>query len=107
MKNRPWVTGIIAVSSPMPLFCFTILWSWVWTFGIGMGLLGYDEIPQWILIFALHPLLISPALGVFGIIHGAVKAKEKCAWLGMLLSVLCLAENFLLVYAIQCIGSSY
>jgi len=104
MKNKPFITGIIAVVSPIPLFIFTILWSWIWCFGIGMGLLNYDTIPYWILFISLLPLLISPTLGLLGIIHGIIKIKEKRAWLSILLSFICLAQNFLLLLGLIYLG---
>ena len=107
MKNKPIVTGIIAVASPIPLLIFTVLWCWGWFFGIGTGLLNYDTIPQWILICSLLPLFISPAFGVLGIIHGIIKIKEKQAWIGILLSALGLIENFLLIYGMGYIGSRF
>ena len=77
MKNKPIVSGIIAIASPIPLIIFTALWCWIWAFAIGMGLFHYDNIPNWILSVALLPLFISPILGVLGIIHGIIKRKEK------------------------------
>lgn len=107
MKNRPFITGILAVASPLPVFCYTILWSWFMCFGIGMGLLQYDTIPQWILTVSLLPLCISPGLSVAGMIHGIVKRKEKLAWLGILLSVLALVQFAALVYIAGYLGSKY
>lgn len=97
MKNKPFITGIIAAVSPFPMFWFTMLWSWVWFFGIGLGMLQYDRIPDWMLIVELLPLCISPLLGLLGIVHGIIKRKTRLAWLGILLSVLCLIENVLLL----------
>lgn len=107
MKNKPIVTGIVAIASPIPLIVFTVLWYWVWFFGIGMGLLNYDTIPQWILILSLLPLLISPILCLIGAIHGIVKIKTKKAILGILLSIIGLLENFVLIYGIYYIGSRF
>ena len=107
MKNRPIVTGIIAVASPIPLIIFTIIWCWLWYFGVGMGLLNYDNVPQWILIFSLLPLFISPIIGSLGIIHGFVKIQTKKAWLGILLSVVGLLENFILIYGMYYLGSRF
>lgn len=107
MKNRPFITGIIAVVSPIPLFIFTVLWCWVWFFGIGIGLLNYDTVPQWILTVSLLPLLISPVLGFLGIVHSIAKRKTKTAWVGFLLSTLCLLENFLLFYAMYYLGRRF
>ena len=107
MKDKPIVTGIIAVASPVPLIVFTVLWSWVWFFGIVVGLLNYDAVPQWILVCSLSPLLISPAFGLLGIVHGVIKIKSERAWLGILLSVLGLIENFILIYGMCYIGSRF
>lgn len=107
MKNKPIVTGIIAVASPIPLIVFTVLWSWIWFFGIGMGLLNYDTVPEWILVFALSPLFISPFFGLLGIVHGVLNIKLKRAWLGILLSALGLIENFILIYGMCYIGSRF
>ena len=107
MKNRPIVTGIIAVASPIPLVFFTILWCWVWFFIIGIGLLNYDIVPQWILIFSLLPLLISPIICLLGIVHGLVKIQAKKAWLGILLSAMGLLENFILIYGMYYLGSRF
>ena len=107
MKNRPIVTGIIAVASPIPLVIFTVIWSWVWFFGIGMGLLNYDTVPQWTLTVSLLPLLISPIFGLLGIIHGIVKIKTRKAWLGIFLSVMGLFENFILIYGMYYLGSRF
>ena len=107
MKNRPIITGIIAVASPIPLLVFTVLWCWIWFFGIGMGLLNYDVVPQWIDIVSLFPLFISPTIGLLGIIHGIVKIQTRKAWLGILLSVMGLLENFILILGMCYIGSRF
>lgn len=107
MKSKPFVTGVLAVASPLPGFFLTMLWCWSCCFGIGMGLLNYDTIPEWLLIVSLLPLFISPLLGLLGIIHGIVKIRSKKAWLGILLSVIGLFENFILIYGIGYLGSRY
>ena len=107
MKIKPIISGIIAAISPIPLLIFTVLWFWICSFGIGMGLLQYETIPEWILIISLLPLLISPLLGISGIIHGFIKRKESLAWLGILLSISCLVENFILIYGIIYLGSRF
>lgn len=107
MKIKAFTMGIISFLSPVPMFIFTILWDWTLSFGIGMGLLGYDHIPNWILIPGLLPLLISPTLGIFSIIYGIRKRREKLAWLGILLSALCVVVNALMIYGMGYIGSRY
>ena len=107
MKNKALVLGVVSVASPVPGFIFTLLWCWTWAFGIGMGLLGYDGVADWILIVGLLPLLISPLMGLFGIVYGIVRRREKRAWLGILLSVLGVAENVLMIYGLCYIGYRY
>ena len=97
MKNSPIEAGQFAFFSPLPMFIVTILWCWVVFFGIYMGMIGLDiPIPTWVIILGVLPCLASPLLGVWGIIHGIMKRKEKQAWLGIMLSALCLVENVLL-----------
>ena len=107
MKIKPLITGIMAAISPVPLFIFTILWCWLWAFGVGIGLLGYDTVPSWILTCGLLPLTASPILGIIGVVHGCMNLKHKFAWLGIILSVIVLIENFLLVYGMYYIGSRF
>ena len=97
MKNQPLNTGILAIVSPIPLFFFTVSWGLGWCLGIGMGLLKYDQLPVWIEIVSTLPILISPVIGVLGIIHSLVKRKAKFARLGFLLSVFGVVENGLLL----------
>ena len=107
MKNRPFITGIIAAVSPIPLLIFTTLWLWFLGFGIALGLLNYPTIPDWALVCGLLPLLISPALGLTGMIHSIVKIKTKTGWLGILLSLIGLAENFILIFGMGYLGSRF
>jgi hypothetical protein len=107
MKFKPITTGLIAVASPIPLLIITSMWSLICYFGIGMSLLNYETVPLWIQMCSLLPLLISPTIGVLGIVHGCIKIKEQYAWGGILLSVLGLVENFLLIYVIYYLGSRF
>ena len=109
MKNTPVEAGRFAAFSPLPMFFATMLWCWTVVFGIYFGLLKLDvPIPEWLIcITVIPPILCSPILGILGIIHGIIKRKEKRAWLGILLSALCLIENFLLFYGMGYIGSRY
>ena len=105
MKNRPFITGIIAAASPVPLYFVSLLWGWILFFGIGMGVLGYDTVPEWMLYCMLSPLLISPAIGVVGLVHSIVKIKTRKGWLGIVLSLIGLAENAILLYGSYYLGS--
>lgn len=108
MKNTPVEAGRFAAFSPLPMFFVTVLWCWFVLFGLYMGVFGMDvPIPNWVVILGVLPYVFSPLLGLLGIIHGILKRKEKRAWLGILLSALCLIENFLLFYGMGYIGSRY
>lgn len=108
MKKIPAViTGIVAFASPLPGFFLTLIFSWTFGIGLGIGMLGLPNIPAWLMYFSLSPLLISPTLGVLGIIHGFIKIKEKWAWLGIVFSVISLIANFVLIYGLMYIGSRY
>ena len=37
-------------------------------------------------------------MGIGGIVHGIIMIKEKMSYLGIILSFVCLVENFLLIY---------
>jgi len=106
MKMKPLTLGIIAALSPVPGLVLTSFWSIIWISAIGMELLQYETIPVWIEIISFLPLLISPFLGIFGIMRGIKKRKEKLAWLGIVLSVLCLIENFVLLYYIAFVSEA-
>ena len=107
MKNKSISFGILAATSPIPLLIMTVLWFWLWSFGIGMGLLNYDTIPEWILIISMLPLLISPLLGTVGTIYGIINIREGASILGIILSIICLAENFVLIYGMYYLGSVF
>ena len=101
MKNTPVEAGRFAFFSPLPMLFASGLWSWIVVFGIYFGLLQLDvPIPEWLIgITIIPPVFCSPILGILGIVHGIIKRKEKRAWLGILLSTLCLVENALLFCA--------
>ena len=107
MKNKPLFSGIIAAAFPIPMLIFTILWDWIFVFVIGFGLLQYDDVPGWLETVALLPLTISPLLGVAGIVHGIAMIKEKLSYLGIILSAVCLVENFVLIFGIYYLGSKF
>ena len=86
MKNMPIITGIIAFVSPISLLIFSILW---------------------IDIIGLLPLLISPILGVLGVVHGIVKIKEDYSVLGIVLSAIGLLENLFLIFGMCYLGSRF
>lgn len=94
----PLVFGIIAAASPLPMYCFSILWCWFLLFDIWIGLLGLGTpTPDWFSYLELFPLAVSPMLGIFGAIFGIVRRKHPHAILGTILSVLGIVTNFVLV----------
>ena len=105
MKIKPITTGIIAAAVPLPNWIATMLF-------VEAELLivqGYYDIllPPWALNASLLSLLISPLLGIIGIIHGAVKIKQKWSRLGILLSLVCFLENFFLLYGMIYLASRF
>ena len=101
LKNTPVEAGWFAFFSPLPMYFATCLWSCGIFFGIYMGVMGLDAAPpDWLIVLAVLPYLASPLLGIWGIVHGIIKRKEKRAWLGILLSALCLVGNALLFCAL-------
>ena len=107
MKSKQLKLGAIAIISPLPMIAFTAIWCWLWFFGIGLGLLGYDSAPEWIMICSMLPLYVSPLLGVIGVIYGAIKIKEKHGFVGLILSVIGLIENFILICGIYYLGKNF
>ena len=107
MKNYSLTLGLISVLSPVPLLVFTALWCWMWVFGVGMGLLSYEIVPEWILLISVLPLSVSPLLELVGTACGIVTIRERHSLLGIVLSLLCLAENFVLIYGIYYLGSRF
>lgn len=108
MKNTPVEAGRFAAFSPLPMFFVAMGWGMFFFFYIYLGIFPAEATPPvWALVVSLLPMPLSPLLGVLGIIHGIIKGKEKRAWLGILLSVLCLVENFLLFFGLGYIGSRY
>lgn len=107
MKHKAAFWGMISFLSPIPMTIATVLWDWFLCFGIVMGLLGYERIPTWASIIGTAPLLISPAMGIGGIVYGICKRKETLAWLGILLSALGVVVNGLLLFGILYLGSRY
>lgn len=107
MKNKYLKLGAIAAISPLPMIVFTAIWCWLWFFGIGLGLLGYDSVPEWIMICSMLPLGVSPLLGVIGVIKGGLEIKEKHAFVGLILSIIGLIENFIIIFGIYYMGKNF
>lgn len=106
-KRKPWSLGLIAVLSPIPGLILTSMWSLLVGVGLGIELLHYSTIPDWLLVITLLPLLISPSLGLAGIVRGIIRRKERLAWLEILLSVLGLVENGVVLYGGLYLGSRF
>ena len=105
MKNKPLVTGITAVASPVPIVILTVLWAWFRGLIVGVGILGNDTVSGLSSILSMLPLALGPILCTLGIIHGCVKIKCKLAWLGIVLSGIGLMENVLLIFIMYLVGS--
>jgi len=99
--------GTISVLSPLPMVLVTVFWFWILFFGIGMGMLGYTNVPDWMLIVGLLPLLFSPCFAVFGIVIGIVKRKQQHSLLCIILSVAGLLINFAMMFGMVYLGYSF
>lgn len=108
-KRKPnlLTIGIIGATSPIPMLGVTVFWSWIVYFGLGFGLLGYSDIPDWIMYLGLLPLSFSPLFDMLGIVLGIVKIKEHHSILCIILSILGLAINFAMIFAMGYIGTRF
>lgn len=109
MKKSPLKIGIASIVLPVPLLFLTCIWAYLCTWVIGIGLLHVDpsSLPQWITACSFLPLLIGPALSVWGVVCGAYRRREKHALLGLVLSVFGLLENASLIYGLYYMGSRF
>lgn len=100
--HSPLLFGIYAALTAIPLFIiFSLSASAIVIFII--SLFGYPQAPTWLLI-TLLPLLLNPTMGILGIVYGIIKIRTRYAWLGIVFSLVCLAENALLLQLMLYIG---
>ena len=107
MKLKSWLCGVINMAAILPVYNFAILWGLLVMLAFGIGVMHYDTVPDWLVIIGLIPMLISPLMGIGGVVYGIVRRRERLSWLGILLSALCLIVNVLLWYAMYYLGSHY
>ena len=104
MHLRPLVSGVLSVLMPIPIVIVTMMLglcvAWVW-----YALFELDNISSWFLVIAVIPLLLSPIFSIFSTVYCAVKIRVKWAWIGLLLSILGIAENAVLMFFLYYIGS--
>ena len=103
MKNTPLEAGIFAALSPLPMFWVSVFVTTI-VGGIGFALLGASIAVKMFDYIPLVVFLLSPTLGVLGIIHSLMKIREKKALLGLLLSILCIVENALMFWGMYYLG---
>ena len=101
---RPLVSGAISVLMPIPTAIVTMMLGlygvWIWC-----ALFELDNIPSWFLVSVSSLLFISPVFSLLSTVYCAVKIRCKRAWIGLLLSVLGIAENAGLIFFLYLIGS--
>ena len=113
MRNTPLEAGVFAALSPLPCLFAGVFLVWI-VIGIAFALVSFnyfvipDVVIETIFIFTgFIPFAFSPVLGILGVIHSIIQRKTKGAWLGLLLSVLCLLENTVLFVICGYLGSKY
>lgn len=104
MHLRPILSGVLSVLMPIPIVIVTMMLGlcvvWIW-----YALFELDNISSWFLVIAVIPLLLSPIFSIFSTVYCAVKIRVKWAWIGLLLSILGIAENAVLMFFLYYIGS--
>lgn len=97
MKNTPLEAGVFAVLSPLPMLFLAGFIGFIMMAAI-LYTLGPQVVGPWVVLLMILPLLASPVLGILSIVNGFRKIKEKRAWTGIALGVLCLLENAALFF---------
>ena len=103
MSNRSARLGVWSVLTIFPCFIATVLWSAVLLSCLGVP----EEAPLWMGFLILLPMLISPGIGVAGLITGIRRWKEHHSLLGVALSLLGIAGNILFWYGFYRIASTH
>ena len=104
MHLRPLVSGVLSVLMPIPMAIVTMMLGlygvWIW-----YALFELDNIPSWFLVSVSGLLFISPVFSLLSTVYCAIKIRCKRAWIGLLLSVLGIAENTGLIFFLYYAGS--
>ena len=105
MHLRPLVSGVLSVLMPIPIVIVTMMLglcvAWIW-----YALFELDNIASWFLVIAvIPPLLLSPIFSIFSTVYCAIKIRCKRAWIGLLLSIIGVAESAGLIFFLYYIGS--
>ena len=100
----PLVSGTLSVLMPIPIVIVTMMLglcvAWIWS-----ALFELDNFSSCFLVIAVIPLLLSPIFSIFSTVYCVVKIRVKWAWIGLLLSILGIAENAVLMFFLYYIGS--
>ncbi|MBQ7886640.1 MAG: hypothetical protein IJ313_07075 [Clostridia bacterium] len=109
MKSKAYSFGKFCALSPVPFLILSVFCCWTFIAFSSMLLeaMGYSTIPDWILNISGLPLLINPMLSICGVIYGIIKRHEPRAKLGIILSLLGLAQNLILFYGASYLGSRF
>lgn len=109
MKSKAYSLGKVCAISSIPFFFLSAFLSYIIIafFGVRFEAMGHDTIPQWLVNICFSPVLFSPLLCVIGVVYGMIKRHEPHAKLGIILSFIGAAENILLFYGLNYIGSRF
>lgn len=105
LKN-PKVLGIVNFLLPVPMAFMTIVWAVAFTLVIGPSITPYEVAPPWVLAVDLLPLLISPALSIYGILFGIKQRSEPNGTFCIVLSSIALLINAVIIFALIYFGST-
>ena len=95
MKRSALSVGLMCIAWIIPLQ--VVFWLYCWLLILsGVGLLFLGEPSSILNVILVLPLFISPLMGIWGTVYGIIRRKEPKAWLGILLSLLTVAINFLI-----------
>lgn len=86
------IWGLVNFLSPVPLLIVSIFICWFLFFGIGIGVMGYENIPEWYSFLTILPAFVTAILhicsSVTAVIFGIIRRKEPHAILCVVLSAL-------------------
>ena len=99
MSNRSVRLGVWSLLTIFPCFIGTLLWSAVLLSFLGTP----EETPLWVGFLGLLPALISPGVGMAGLISGIQLRSRR----GVILSILGIAGNALFWYGFCRIASTH
>jgi drug/metabolite transporter (DMT)-like permease len=99
--------GIINILIPVPLLIITLMSMWVILFKILRDYLGIDFTSNSFGAILLLPILLSPALSIYGMVKGIKHRQEKHGLLCFILSLLGFLIMAAILFGIYYMASTY